>query len=75
MYSQALGLRTVLHAPEHNLIELRDRNNFRLILKGTSICSHLNKGYSPVLNFYVENVEDVRKKIMEYGVMEDGGVV
>ncbi|KAL4482966.1 hypothetical protein ABPG74_018992 [Tetrahymena malaccensis] len=72
-YSDAVGLK-VSHQSKQ-LVELKDYSNFRLILKQIDGEAYNMKGYSPVLNFEVDDFEHTLKKFQSYGAEKDGEIV
>ncbi|KAL4512619.1 hypothetical protein ABPG72_020456 [Tetrahymena utriculariae] len=72
-YSDAVGLK-VSHQSKQ-LVELKDYSNFRLILKQIDGEAYNMKGYSPILNFEVDDFEHTLKKFQSYGAEKDGEIV
>jgi catechol 2,3-dioxygenase-like lactoylglutathione lyase family enzyme len=72
-YSEALALKTVFMSEE--LAELKDSNNFRVLLKRVEGEAYCSTGFSPVCVFEVEDFEERLERVKRHGAVFDGAPI
>ena len=72
-YSDALGLK-LIHQTS-TFAELRDKNKVKLVLKQVDQEAYTKVGYSPILNYEVEDLDSVLESCKQHGAELDGDII
>jgi len=72
-FAEGLGLKVKYQSKQ--LVELRDSQNMRILLKQVKSEAFCTTGYNPLLNFKVDDLDFSVDKLKNYGAVLDGDVL